>query len=128
MMPQEFAEKYADREVKFKFETRYKKAIGVIVGYNARNTFVYVKLYHTYQVALGGSEGWMFEPHEMHWTSKSKPMPFDGHELMIDSIEVCDEVATINTKDFPHTCNKCKSPAYISAFSIQCSKTGCEGK
>jgi hypothetical protein len=126
MTAREFAEKYADRKVRFKYALSYPDSIGGVVGWGYGN-IVYVALSAEYKRKYQ-EPGTLYPLNTINWTSEDDPQDIYGYSLRVSSIELCDNETVINTKDFPHICNKCKSPAYISAFSIQCSKQGCVGK
>jgi hypothetical protein len=90
MTAKEFAEKYADREVKYGTVaySAFIGTLGSVMGYDATNVCVYIELSKAYLAYLGCMAP-RITPH-FNWTSKGTPREFSGSKYHPDVLVVVD--------------------------------------
>jgi hypothetical protein len=116
MTAKEFAEKHLGKEC-----ISPGKRKGIIIGYDSRYDSILVEI----------------EDYGNITTLEKQSLVKSGYVILRDPLyaTLCFNPYTVSLvcekpkpKDFPHICNKCKSPALIMSLSIDCSNGLCSNK
>lgn len=130
MTAKEFAEKYVGRKIHY-HSSSANSPFGIVSGYSQHNEVVYEP--------LTAGVGWIYNLgdlitllrplqryfyFDMIWFLFDKTQRISEHRFTFFDDE---PIITTKADDrFPHLCG-CGSKAYIGAFKIECSKSGCNG-